>query len=313
MSSARVKTFERRRGIWSAIGILTVISLSLFISGVVFIFGKNCKEQPALVSPQSLKDACKHSEEARNSGFIDLLSKVRTANNDYNRISISNLLIPKRDYYKPETLKSTSDKSRDLYKQLKTLRIKRSELTSREQQSFTEMEHFLRHNFGAPQRDYYSGFWLLGPTMWCNEYICRSLAYDVFRTISSHNPPKRIQDLKKIRASLSYYSKTVNQYIENLRYGVKAGMVRPIDVCRAGLQAMKSSYGKISELNATGKWTRYFEDIICLSGHCMQWWLSVIWLWALLAWKRYAFSNTCVSVCMPFNKHRMGTTDITCG
>ena len=51
-------------------------------------------------------------------------------------------------------------------------------------------------------------------------------------------------------------AQTFSQYINNLRLGVKSGMVRSIDECEAGKDAFKQSYLQVSLKGSVGMSTR---------------------------------------------------------
>ena len=254
MVSAR-KMFEKRcRVVAITVGVILVVSLTLFVVGLVFIVNK-CEERAETLS--NTVDLCKPSEEAIKSGLIDLLANVRE---NFSKtcpcaplpLSHDNI-VPSREYVNPAIIKDTTDKARSLYKQLKSLTIDELKLTPRELKNLAEVEHFLSHNFGQPEEDYYTGSWLLGPNIMCSSgYMCRWFKHHVVISYSIAFPLESLQDIIKIRKAFVFYNKTVYQYMDNIRYGVRSGMVRSKEACLAGLDAIKAEYINIAESNATG-------------------------------------------------------------
>ena len=254
MVNAR-KMFEKRyRVVAVTVGVILVVSLTLFVVGLVFITNK-CEESAETLS--NTDDLCKPSEEAIRSGLIDLLANVRQ---NFSKtcpcaplpLSHDNI-VPSREYVNPTIIKDTTDRARSLYKQLKSLIIDELKLTPQELKSLAEVEHFLSHNFGQPEEDYYTGSWLLGPNIMCGSgYMCRWFKRHVIISYSIASPLESLQDIIKIRKAFEFYNKTVYQYMDNIRYGVQSGMVRSKEGCLAGLDAIKAEYINIAESNATG-------------------------------------------------------------
>lgn len=249
------KKFEKRcRVVASTVGVILLVSLTLFVVGLVLILNNKCDDSEETAGNV---DLCRHSDEAIKSGLIDLLANVRRTSNEVCPCAAfltpsNKKLVPPREYLNPVTIKDTTDQARSLFKQLKSLTIDESKLTPRELRSLAEVENFLSHNFGDPEEDYYTGSWLLGPNIMCtSDYMCRWFKYHIIYTAVV--PPKSLQDILQIRKALAYYNKTVYQYMENIRYGVRSGMVQSIEACLAGLYAIKTAYIKIAEFNAIGK------------------------------------------------------------
>ena len=247
---------KRRRVVASTVGVILLISLTLFTVGLVFVINNKCEDTSDTLS--NTADFCKHGNEAIQSGLIDLLANVRQTHNEVTPyaafLSLNPDLVPSRQYLQPSTIKDETDKARILFDKLKSLTIDESKLTSRELKGAIEVEHFLSHNFGQPEDDYYNGLWLLGPNLMCSSsYMCSWFQYHIMYTASLSNPLQSKEDILKIRKALEYYNKTVHQYIENVRYGVKSGMVRSIEACLAGLDAIKTKYIKVAEFKAVGK------------------------------------------------------------
>jgi hypothetical protein len=254
MVNAR-KMFEKRyRVVAVTVGVILVVSITLFVVGLVFIANK-CEETTTETLPTTV-DLCEASQEARESGLIDLLAKVKEVSNKICPCAplLNGHVVPPREYVQPAIIKDTTDKARSLYKQLKSLTIAESKLTPRELRSLADVEHFLSHNFGQPDEDYYTGSWLLGPNIMCSsDYMCKWFRRHVSTSIFNVFPLKSLQNITKVREALEFYNKTVYQYMDNIRYGVQSGMVQSREACSAGLDAIKGEYNKVAELNASGE------------------------------------------------------------
>ena len=250
MVSYRRTLEKRRRCVAGAVGVTLVVSLTLFAVGLVFIINKDCSDQGESVSDSV--DQCKHSEEAKTSGLIDLLGKVRQNYKKFLSVRTFKGPASLRNYLDPKSIKETTDAARVLLEDFNSLRIDTSALTPRELKGLAELQQFLEHNFGQAYDDYYTGAWLLGPNIMCAHYMCRRFMYDV-SSATANQPIETVQDVAKFRDTLAHYGRLVHQYMENIRQGVKSGMVRSVEACLAGADALKAKYLKIAELDASGK------------------------------------------------------------
>ena len=246
---------KRHRVVVTAVGVILVVSLTLFAVGLVLILDKKCEETAN--TPQSKVDPCVYSDEAKKSGLIDVLGNARRTYFDLSpkafSVASADNLAPSRAYLNPSTIKERTDKARELLKQLRSLTIDRTKLSSRELQSLAEAEHFLSHNFGEAEEDYYIGLWMLGPNMMCTpDYICWWFQRHVQTSTSYRYRPKSVQNVLQILNALAYYNNTIYQYIENIHYGIRSGMVRSTEACTAGFEAIKTQYSKVAEFNAQG-------------------------------------------------------------
>ena len=244
---------KRRRVVIAAVGVILVVSLTLFATGIVFILNKRCGKN-AETSTSAL-DLCERSDEAIKSGMIDLFTNARRTYDEVSPFSAlsESYLTPPEEFIKPSRIKNCTDSARSLYKQLKSLQINTHKLTARELRSIAEFEHFLNHNFAQHESDYYSGLWLLGPDIMCTDYMCRRFPRHVVSTGATRFRPETVEDILEVRKALGFYNRTIHQYIENIRYGARSGMVRSIEACLAGLDAIKENYINIADRNETGK------------------------------------------------------------
>jgi len=108
------------------------------------------------------------------------------------------------------------------------------------------VKHFLQNNFGKPyDTDYYAGDFLMGPNLFCLQQICDVGSSDIANGLGNIRP-KELDDLQLFINKIKLVAETFSTYINNLRLGVKAGMVCSTEECLAGINAFKRSYLKFS-------------------------------------------------------------------
>lgn len=150
----------------------------------------------------------------------------------------------------PSAIQKRNDASLKLLDQLNHLKVQTSRLNPRENKLLSQMKFYLQHAFGQPYDGYYTGAWMMGPNIFCWQPIC-SLGGELARHLPLFTP-KTVDDVKRLRTLFQGYSKTIYQYIENLKLGVEAGMVRSVEECQAGLDSFKEAYKQIVVKNETG-------------------------------------------------------------
>lgn len=247
----KAKQGRRRKTLVLVTAILTLSGIACLITGIVLLVKRNstiCEKTTGQV------DRCSYSEEAKRSGLDVFLQKVQDKTFELHPFLIAQK--PKvsareiRDKYKaydpsPLNLKRITDSARTLLKELSGKEIKTTKLKSRERKSLAQLKHFLKHVFGTPfDGNYYFGDFLLGPNMFCWQHIC-----SVGQSLRISLPffkPSDAYGLEILIDKLQETNKTFQTYTDNLRYGVRAGMVRSVEECRAGLDAMKRSNFNIS-------------------------------------------------------------------
>ena len=105
-----------------------------------------------------------------------------------------------------------------------------------------QVKHFLQHVFGQPYDvNYYAGDWMMGPNLFCWQEICAH-GYGVYNGIGRHHKPYNTDDVKLIESKLKTHKAGFLQYIENMKMGVRRGMIRSTEECEAGLNAIKRRY-----------------------------------------------------------------------
>lgn len=152
---------------------------------------------------------------------------------------------------RPSTIKEKTDAAKQLLRELNSITKNCNEdaLKERERKGIYEARQVLQHAFSTPYAgNYYNGDWLLGPDSFCWQEICYLFYYFPVGLYK----PMTLAEVEKLGKVLRHFQQTILQYIENLKTGVRSGMVRSIEACKAGLNAIKRVYPSIIH-QETGK------------------------------------------------------------
>ena len=224
--------------------------------------GKICSEQsPKGKMKQSKPQPCEYSDEANRVGLDEFLKKVKSTyykmnpNNavydpDSTPASIRQDFSPYNAY--PYAIRERTDVARSLFNEAIHLekRVDSNKLKPREIKAIAQVKHFLQSNFGAPyDENYYAGDWMLGPNKFCWQAIC-GVGNDLkahFTYKSWGIRPKTVDDVDFVIDHLKKLNDSLIQYIENVKYGVKAGFVRSEEECQDGLYSIQRAYIKVSQ------------------------------------------------------------------
>ena len=201
---------------------------------------------------------CGYSDEAKRVNLREFLEKVQDKYYELRPL----LLLYKPDvtsiefreklrFYdpSPEHIKLQTDETAKLWKELELMKVDFNKSKSREQKAIEQTEHFVQNSFSksAQEANYYSGDFLLGPTFFCGEPIC-------FMDIHVDNTFKQFQPSSKeeVVQLFEMVQKMFDQYKWNMQYGVKAGIVHPVEACRAGIDILKRKYPEIASKGPEG-------------------------------------------------------------
>ena len=221
-------------------------------------------EKPTSAKPTSAptETSCAFSEEAQRTGLHEFLSRVK---NTYYKLHPYDVYYDpdattsriKEEYVAydptPSVIKKRTDAALDLLKEISSKSIDTDKLKPRERKSLAQVKHYLQHVFGQPYDvNYYAGDWMLGPNLFCWQEIC-SHGYGIYNGIGLNQKPRNVSDVNLIETKLKTHKEGILQYIENVKMGVKIGMVRSVEECKAGLNAISRRYLNISLHNETGK------------------------------------------------------------
>lgn len=210
---------------------------------------------------------CDYSEEATRVALDEFLAKVKST---YYKMRPNNAVYDpdatpdsvRQDFSPynahPDAIRDRTDAARRLYSEAIYLdkKVDRNKLKPREIKAIAQVKHFLQSNFGVPyDENYYAGDWMLGPNKFCWQPIC-----DVGNDLSAHFTyeswgirPKTVDDVNFVIDHLKKLNDSLMQYIENVKYGVKAGFVRSVEDCQDGLYSIQRAYFKVSQVGPQGE------------------------------------------------------------
>ena len=230
--------------------VLAFLGLVILITGIVLLVKANSKEcSPA--RQETGEARCDFSKEANASGFSKFLGKVFQAYYQFfpyelaykpGGVTEAYLRANFKPYDpSPAKLREITTNSLQLLKELDDMKINTNKLKLREKKAMVQLKHFLKHIFATPyDGNYFAGDFLMGPNLFCWQPIC-SVGSHVYYNMR-YFKPSTVQDVDFLQDKFKQLNETFSQYIENLRYGIRAGMVRSVEECIAGVNAMKQSY-----------------------------------------------------------------------
>ena len=213
----------------------------------------------ATTSPSS---RCDFSEEAKRVGLGEFLDRVKATYfklhpyNVYWDPDVTNDRI-KSEFVgydpTPSVIKNRTDTALGLLREINGTKINTDSLKPRERKALAQVKHYLQHMFGQPYDvNYYAGDWMMGPNLFCWQEICNQ-GYAVYNGLGLHHKPYNAADVELIEMKLKTHKAGILQYIENMKMGVRKGMIRSVEECEAGINTIKRQYLKISLYNSTGK------------------------------------------------------------
>ena len=217
---------------------------------------------PTVATTKSALHTCVLSEEAHNVGLGEFLGRVKST---YYKLHPYDVVYDpdatadriKREYVAydptPSKIKNRTDTAQALLKEISDKSINTDLLKVRERRALAQVKHFLQHVFGQPYDvNYYAGDWMMGPNLFCWQEICEH-GHGVYNGIGRHHKPYNTDDVKLIESKLKTHKAGFLQYIENMKMGVRRGMIRSREECEAGLNAIKRRYLNTSRYNETGE------------------------------------------------------------
>lgn len=281
ISETEVKTTNKTKIILYALfgigTILIIVGLALIIVGAVKK-SEECdssKVSSTLVppttpapTPESQANFSSEALRVKLDKFLDEVKATYYKSNPnsivYNPDATPSLIREVFSPYKchPKDIKNRTDTARELYD--RTIKISQivdpAELFPREAKALEQLKHFLQSNFGAPyDENYYAGDWLLGPNLFCWQPIC-AVGNDIrshFNYNSKGFKPKTVEDVEFVINHLKQLNDSLTQYVVNLKYGIKAGYIRSVEECKAGLGTMKRRFLTVALNGKEGKTAMY--------------------------------------------------------
>lgn len=264
------------------VGALITGGIACLVAGIVLMIQANTIKNSQQCQPQkytrAINSSCGYSREARSSGLERFLFHAQERFYELlpHKIAFkpgvtSNEIRQRYKSYDstPTQIKFVTDEIAKLTKKLENMKIKDNKLTFREKRAKAQLSHWMGHifPFGVPfAYDYYAGDWLMGPNIFCWSSIC-FLPMDVGEALS-HFQPSTVSEMETLRNKLMEINQTFTQFVENMKLGVAAGMVRTVEECKAGLDGLRGVFRDVDVNGPTGK------EIIIVYCLVIQWQIS---------------------------------------
>ena len=251
--------------------VVLAVALIFLIVGIVLIAiaandqknekssGSTSKEKEKKTTESIL---CEFSEEAKRVEFGAFLDRVKATYfklhpyNVYQDLEVTTERV-KADFVgydpTPSVIKKRTDTALDLLSEVNGKNINSDKLKPRARRALAQVKHYLQHVFGWPYDvNYYAGDWMMGPNLFCWQEICYQ-GYAVYNGLGLYHKPYNASDVELTESKLNTHKAGILQYIENMKMGVRKGMIRSVEECEAGINTIKRQYLKISLYNSTGK------------------------------------------------------------
>ena len=132
-------------------------------------------------------------------------------------------------------------------KELENLEVSTEKLKQFEKRVLAQAKYWVYHVFpyGVPYGyDYYVGDWLLGPDIFCWSPMCVVLG-ELQVALTKYFKPETIKDLELVKIKIQEAGQGFRTYVDNLRLGIAAGMVRNVEVCVDGWKSMASAFRSV--------------------------------------------------------------------
>ena len=259
-----------------AVGIIfLIVGIVLIVIAVTDKKTENSTSSFNLEEPTStpVPSTCSLSDEAQNTGFIEFLSRVKATYyklHPYESYSDPDVTTERMrvEYVafdpSPSVIKERTDTSLALLKEINSKIINTDALKPRERKALAQVKHYLQHVFGQPYDvNYYAGDWMMGPNLFCWQPICYH-GYGVYNGLGLYHKPYNATDVERIETKLKTHKEGIMQYIENMKMGVRKGMVRSVEDCQAGINSIKTSYRSVSLYNETGETLFIFDYLFTM-------------------------------------------------
>ena len=223
---------------------------------------KTTASVPTSTAVPSSPDRCDFSEEAKRVGLGEFLSRVKATYYKLHPydvywdpdVTIDRIRMEFVAYDPtPSVIKNRTDTALALLKEINDKTINADALKPRERKALAQVKHYLKHIFGRPYDvNYYAGDWMLGPNLFCWQEICYH-GYAVHNGLGLYHKPYTASDVELIETKLKTHKAGILQYIENMKMGVRKGMIRSKEECEAGINTIKRQYLNVSLYNSTGE------------------------------------------------------------
>ncbi|XP_065060075.1 uncharacterized protein LOC135687446 isoform X2 [Rhopilema esculentum] len=246
-------------------GTIYKLAFSVGIVGVVLMI--------AGIIKQNHENNCLPTENSQRSSSPQLMAFIKKVQKTYYELYPNKIVyMPKttvadiRTFFtaydpSPRAIKMRTDIARKLYEEIDHIKFDLRSIPLREGRALAKVKHYLQSNFGTPyDENYYAGDWMMGPNYFCWQPICK-IGSDLgahFNTKTNGFQPKSIEDLEFVIRVIQKHGNALEQYVDNMKYGVKAGMVRSVKDCKSGLNSLSSKFPEISANTETAIYEETF-------------------------------------------------------
>jgi len=260
-------TRRRTRCESALVGALITGGIACLVAGIVLMVQANTKkasdpcEAPRVT--RAVNSGCGFSKEARRSGLQKFLYEAQEKFYEllphkigFKQDVTSNEVRLRYKTYDPTPtrIKFVTDEIVKLTRRLEGMYIKENKLSLREKRAKAQLTHWMRHMFpfGVPfGYNYYAGDWLMGTNIFCWSSIC-FLPLDLDRALP-HFQPSTVGEMQLLKGKLIEINQTFVQFVENMKLGVAAGMVRTVEECKAGLDGLRGAFRDVAVNGPKGK------------------------------------------------------------
>ena len=248
------------------IGALVLIVGLIFLCVGIALIVQAKKSDDHEREPQTGKQTsqCEYSEEAKRVGLDDFLQKAQDKYYELipNKIASKPGVTPAevREKYRsydptPANIKRITDEAAKIDENLEKMPINLDKLTLREKRAVAQVSHWAKHGFPfmVPYLyNYYVGDWMLGGDIFCWNPMCMVPAE--VRSSLVHFKPSTVAEMEKLRDKFKEIKQSFDQFVDNMKLGVEAGMVRTAGECKAGLDGFKNQFRNIDVNGPRGKY-----------------------------------------------------------
>ena len=240
---------------------LGIACLVFFFVGIALIAEARRKDDDSKTKPQGT--GCDYSEEAKRVKLDAFLQRAQNKYYELNPNKIANkpgvTTAEVKNKYRsydpaPERIKLIADESAKIVKDIEKMPVDMEKLTLIEKRAVAQLLHWARHSFPFMlpySYDYYVGDWMMGADIFCWNPIC--MVPNEVQLAFKHFKPSTVSEMETLKSKFKELNQTFAQFVENMKLGVAAGMVRTIEECKAGLDGLKDKYREVAVNGPTGE------------------------------------------------------------
>ena len=242
--------------------VLGIVGLICLCVGIAFIVQAK-KSDDCTTQTAAQTDQCEYSKEAKRVGLDDFLRQAQDKYYELNphKIGFKPGVEPDeiRKRYRsydptPNNIKWITDEAVKIADNLEKMSINMDKLTLREKRAVAQVSHWGKHGFPfmVPYLyNYYVGDWMMGGDIFCWNPMC--LVPDEVKISLKHFKPSTVGEMETLRNKFKEIKQSFDRFVENMKLGVAAGMVRTVTECKAGLDAFKDKFRDVANNGPMGK------------------------------------------------------------